>query len=188
MSTMTPQEIVSELDKHIVGQNNAKKAVAIALRNRWRRSQVAEPLRLVGMVPRSLSPAAFEAELQAGVTATIDGRQQPVWYSMSVRRAEPAHAGAEAVAVLTDISHLKRQQGELERLLRERDLMFNLSEVGIAWVRGRHIERANAAMSELTGSTAATASTRSTAAPTPTRARAWPSTPPATSTSPAPSD
>ena len=45
MSAMTPQEIVSELDKHIVGQNNAKKAVAIALRNRWRRAQVAEPLR-----------------------------------------------------------------------------------------------------------------------------------------------
>jgi len=45
MTTMTPQEIVSELDKHIVGQKNAKKAVAIALRNRWRRSQVAEPLR-----------------------------------------------------------------------------------------------------------------------------------------------
>ncbi len=45
MTTMTPQEIVSELDKHIVGQNSAKKAVAIALRNRWRRSQVAEPLR-----------------------------------------------------------------------------------------------------------------------------------------------
>ena len=45
MTTMTPQEIVSELDKHIVGQSAAKKAVAIALRNRWRRSQVAEPLR-----------------------------------------------------------------------------------------------------------------------------------------------
>ena len=42
---MTPQEIVHELDKHIVGQGAAKKAVAIALRNRWRRSQVAEPLR-----------------------------------------------------------------------------------------------------------------------------------------------
>ena len=42
---MTPQEIVHELDKHIVGQKNAKKAVAIALRNRWRRAQVAEPLR-----------------------------------------------------------------------------------------------------------------------------------------------
>jgi ATP-dependent HslUV protease ATP-binding subunit HslU len=44
-SMMTPQEIVSELDKFIVGQADAKRAVAIALRNRWRRAQVAEPLR-----------------------------------------------------------------------------------------------------------------------------------------------
>jgi ATP-dependent HslUV protease ATP-binding subunit HslU len=42
---MTPQEIVHELDKYIVGQADAKRAVAIALRNRWRRSQVGEPLR-----------------------------------------------------------------------------------------------------------------------------------------------
>ncbi|MCW5603500.1 MAG: ATP-dependent protease ATPase subunit HslU [Burkholderiales bacterium] len=42
---MTPQEIVHELDKHIIGQNEAKRAVAIALRNRWRRQQVGEPLR-----------------------------------------------------------------------------------------------------------------------------------------------
>ncbi len=42
---MTPAEIVSELDKHIVGQDRAKRSVAIALRNRWRRAQVAEPLR-----------------------------------------------------------------------------------------------------------------------------------------------
>ncbi|MFN8821086.1 MAG: ATP-dependent protease ATPase subunit HslU [Betaproteobacteria bacterium] len=42
---MTPKEIVSELDKHIVGQHKAKRAVAIALRNRWRRRNVAEPLR-----------------------------------------------------------------------------------------------------------------------------------------------
>jgi ATP-dependent HslUV protease ATP-binding subunit HslU len=42
---MTPSEIVSELDKHIVGQHAAKRAVAIALRNRWRRQQVQEPLR-----------------------------------------------------------------------------------------------------------------------------------------------
>jgi ATP-dependent HslUV protease ATP-binding subunit HslU len=45
MTTMTPAEIVSELDKHIIGQGRAKKAVAVALRNRWRRQQVAEPLR-----------------------------------------------------------------------------------------------------------------------------------------------
>ncbi|HZO01187.1 MAG TPA: ATP-dependent protease ATPase subunit HslU [Burkholderiales bacterium] len=42
---MTPQEIVHELDKYIVGQGRAKRAVAIALRNRWRRQQVAEPMR-----------------------------------------------------------------------------------------------------------------------------------------------
>ena len=45
MSHMTPREIVHELDKHIIGQNDAKKSVAIALRNRWRRMQVDEDLR-----------------------------------------------------------------------------------------------------------------------------------------------
>ncbi|MBV7388856.1 HslU--HslV peptidase ATPase subunit [Pasteurellaceae bacterium TAE3-ERU1] len=45
MSEMTPREIVSELDRHIIGQSDAKRAVAIALRNRWRRMQLPEPLR-----------------------------------------------------------------------------------------------------------------------------------------------
>ena len=45
MSQMTPREIVSELDKHIIGQSSAKRSVAIALRNRWRRSQVDVNLR-----------------------------------------------------------------------------------------------------------------------------------------------
>ena len=44
-ATFTPREIVSELDRYIIGQNKAKRAVAIALRNRWRRQQVAEDLR-----------------------------------------------------------------------------------------------------------------------------------------------
>jgi ATP-dependent HslUV protease ATP-binding subunit HslU len=45
LMNMTPSEIVSELDKHVVGQDKAKRAVSIALRNRWRRQQVDEPLR-----------------------------------------------------------------------------------------------------------------------------------------------
>ena len=45
MNNFTPREIVSELDRYIVGQNNAKRAVAVALRNRWRRQQVAQDLR-----------------------------------------------------------------------------------------------------------------------------------------------
>src|SRR5258705_11189886 len=44
-SSLTPREIVQELDKHIIGQGAAKRSVAIALRNRWRRMQVEEPLR-----------------------------------------------------------------------------------------------------------------------------------------------
>ncbi|HEY6135247.1 MAG TPA: PAS domain S-box protein [Rubrivivax sp.] len=88
----------------------------------------------------------FDVELPGGLQ-----QGAPVWYSLSVRRAEPAHAGAEAVAVLTDISRLKAGQAELETLLRERELMFSLSEVGIAWLRGRHIERANQALGKLLG-------------------------------------
>ena len=45
MSNMTPREIVHDLDKHIIGQNDAKRAVAIALRNRWRRMQLTDELR-----------------------------------------------------------------------------------------------------------------------------------------------
>lgn len=51
---MTPQEIVAELDRHIVGQQQAKRAVAIALRNRWRRQQVEPGLR-VEITPKTFS-------------------------------------------------------------------------------------------------------------------------------------
>ena len=44
-SSFSPREIVSELDKFIIGQNNAKKAVAVALRNRWRRKQLDDSLK-----------------------------------------------------------------------------------------------------------------------------------------------
>ena len=46
MSSMTPREIVEELNRHIVGQEEAKRAVAIALRNRWRRMQLDESLQI----------------------------------------------------------------------------------------------------------------------------------------------
>jgi PAS domain S-box-containing protein len=93
----------------------------------------------------------FETELEMSKS---QGPGRPaVWFSLSVRRAEPAAAGAEpeAVAVLTDISSLKSQQTELEQLLRERELMFSLSDVGIAYLRGARIERANQALALLTG-------------------------------------
>ena len=75
---------------------------------------------------------------------------RPVWYALSASRA-PAGGVPELVVVLTDVSRLKAQQAELEALARERELMFNLSDVGLAYLRGATIERANEALAGLTG-------------------------------------
>ena len=45
MTNLTPREIVSELDRFIIGQNDAKRSVAVALRNRWRRNQLSDDIR-----------------------------------------------------------------------------------------------------------------------------------------------
>ncbi len=95
-------------------------------------------------------PQALEA-LQAGQSFEYELAVPPAWYSLSVRRAASSPGENEAVAVLTDISRLKSQQTELEALLRDRELMFSLSDVGIVYLRGARIERANQAMAALTG-------------------------------------
>jgi len=82
----------------------------------------------------------FEAELRVGEH----------WYSLSVRRTA-ADGEPEAVAVLTEVTRLKAQQAELEALVRERELMFNLSGVGISYVQDGRVARANVALTQLTG-------------------------------------
>ena len=107
---------------------------------------------LFGRFPQALAAlqagSSFETELSS---PSVDGTAAEAWYSLSVRRAEPGPAENEVVAVLTDISRLKSQQRELEALLRDRELMFSLSDVGIVYLRGGRIERANQAMAALTG-------------------------------------
>ena len=79
---------------------------------------------------------------------------RPVWFALSASRApagSTAGSAPELVLVLTDVSRLKAQQAELEALARERALMFNLSDVGLAYLRGTTIERANEALANLTG-------------------------------------
>jgi PAS domain S-box-containing protein len=93
---------------------------------------------------------SFETELAVPTSSPADAAA-PAWYSLSVRRADLAPGEVEVVAVLTDISRLKSQQTELEALLRDRELMFSLSDVGIVYLRGGRIERANQAMALLTG-------------------------------------
>ena len=127
-----------------------------AFGRRFPADTTAELLKSMGEV--LATAGAYECELQAQTQTPM--QTAPNWYSLSVRRAysegTAASHGAsaavsDAVAVLTDISRLKAQQAELEDVLRERELMFSLSEVGIAYMRGSHIERANQAMASLAG-------------------------------------
>ncbi|WP_077035400.1 PAS domain S-box protein [Pelomonas sp. KK5] len=94
---------------------------------------------LPGLAPER----SFEAEFQRE-----DGR----WIALTLRRVSgEGPLQAETVAVLSDITRLKSQQSELEALVRDRELMFSLSDVGIAILRHGRIARANDALAELTG-------------------------------------
>jgi len=91
----------------------------------------------------------FETEFD--VPAEPGAAALPRWYSLSLRRTGAAGGPAETIAVLSDVTRLKTQQRELEILARDRELMFSLSGVGIAFIRGRRIQRANQALAHLAG-------------------------------------
>ena len=83
MSQMTPREIVQELDKHIIGQDSAKRAVAIALRNRWRRSQVNESLRNE-ITPKNILTPETRTSLVYAVEVTIENKEKVLKHGMPV--------------------------------------------------------------------------------------------------------
>ncbi|HKW83126.1 MAG TPA: PAS domain-containing protein, partial [Burkholderiaceae bacterium] len=102
----------------------------------------------------------FETEFElagggSGRAAPLPGANPgavlPRWYSLSVRRSALAPDAHEAIAVLSDVTRLKLQQLELETLARDRELMFNLSGVGIAFIRDGIVQRANQALARLAG-------------------------------------
>ncbi len=79
-------------------------------------------------------------------------RKSAIWCSLALRRTHETAPGAVGmVVVLADATRMKSQQSELEALARERELMFNLSDVGIVYQRDGQIERANQAMADLVG-------------------------------------
>jgi len=78
------------------------------------------------------------------------------WYTLSVRRLGASVNPLEVIAVLSDITRIRSQQAQLEALGRDRDLMFSLSGVGIAFVRDGQIQSANPALSQLVGDAALT--------------------------------
>ncbi len=110
MSSMTPQEIVSELDNHIVGQANAKRAVAIALRNRWRRQQVADGLR------QEITPKNILMIGPTGVGKTEIARRlakladAPFIKVEATKFTEVGYVGKDVDAIIRDLAEVAVKQ------------------------------------------------------------------------------
>jgi ATP-dependent HslUV protease ATP-binding subunit HslU len=107
---MTPREIVHELDKHIVGQERAKRAVAVALRNRWRRQQVAEPLR------REILPKNILMIGPTGVGKTEIARRlarladAPFLKVEATKFTEVGYVGRDVDAIIRDLTEIAVKQ------------------------------------------------------------------------------
>ena len=110
MSSMTPQEIVSELDNHIVGQASAKRAVAIALRNRWRRQQVEGSLR------HEITPKNILMIGPTGVGKTEIARRlakladAPFIKVEATKFTEVGYVGKDVDAIIRDLAEIAVKQ------------------------------------------------------------------------------
>ena len=109
-------------------------------------------------VPAETVAALIDAVREVGTLETElllpagTHRKTAIWCSLALRRTHETAPGAIGmVVVLADATRMKSQQSELEALARERELMFNLSDVGIVYQRDGQIERANQAMADLVG-------------------------------------
>ncbi|MHC3431273.1 ATP-dependent protease ATPase subunit HslU [Delftia lacustris] len=109
-SAMTPQEIVSELDRHIVGQTGAKRAVAIALRNRWRRQNVADGLR------QEITPKNILMIGPTGVGKTEIARRlarladAPFIKVEATKFTEVGYVGKDVDAIIRDLAEVAVKQ------------------------------------------------------------------------------
>ena len=114
MKPLSPREIVAELDKFIIGQNNAKRAVAIALRNRWRRQQVAEDLR------DEIAPKNIIMIGPTGVGKTEIARrlaklaQSPFLKIEASKFTEVGYVGRDVESMIRDLTELAVNQIKAE--------------------------------------------------------------------------
>ncbi|MDR2031696.1 MAG: ATP-dependent protease ATPase subunit HslU [Azoarcus sp.] len=145
MNRMTPAEIVSELDKHIVGQHKAKRAVAVALRNRWRRAQVADPLR------GEITPKNILMIGPTGVGKTEIARrlarltQAPFIKVEATKFTEVGYVGRDVDTIIRDLAEvaIKNERERAMRLVRDRALDAaedRVLDVLLPAVRGQDLE------------------------------------------------
>jgi ATP-dependent HslUV protease ATP-binding subunit HslU len=125
---MNPQEIVHELDKHIVGQDTAKRAVAIALRNRWRRKQVAEPLK------QEITPKNILMIGPTGVGKTEIARRlarlsdAPFIKVEATKFTEVGYVGKDVESILRDLIEIGIKQMREKETLRIKHLAEDQAE------------------------------------------------------------
>ncbi len=120
MSSMTPQEIVSELDRHIIGQQGAKRAVAIALRNRWRRQQVDSQLR------HEITPKNILMIGPTGVGKTEIARRlarladAPFIKVEATKYTEVGYVGKDVDAIIRDLAEIAVKQTREAEMRKQR--------------------------------------------------------------------
>lgn len=128
MSAMTPQEIVSELDRFIVGQQDAKRAVAIALRNRWRRQQVDDKLR------PEITPKNILMIGPTGVGKTEIARRlarlanAPFIKVEATKFTEVGYVGKDVDAIIRDLAEMAVKQQREQAMKQHRSRAEDLAE------------------------------------------------------------
>ena len=128
MSNMTPREIVHELDRHIIGQNDAKRAVAIALRNRWRRMQLDEALR-VEVTPKNILMIG-----PTGVGKTEIARRlaklanAPFIKVEATKFTEVGYVGKEVETIIRDLADMAVKMLKEQEMVRVKHLAEEAAE------------------------------------------------------------
>nr|VFK18834.1 MAG: ATP-dependent HslUV protease ATP-binding subunit HslU [Candidatus Kentron sp. LFY] len=156
MSQMTPREIVQELDKHIIGQSSAKRAVAIALRNRWRRTQVDDSLR------NEITPKNILMIGPTGVGKTEIARRlarladAPFLKVEATKFTEVGYVGRDVESIIRDLADIAvkmRRERELEKVKHQGELAAEDQILDILLRRPRGANSSNSEEEENSSST-----------------------------------